>query len=152
MIQIETVEAIDNLDAILTEVPEIDAVWLGTIDVRVSMGLVATGFGGPEPEYLRAVAKFESVLKKHDKPRGGQALGTPEVMRESGKDNCLNFVAIDVLALIGLVDTLQVAREMFPPERKMVDAEKKKAEVDDTGGSNDAEVMADGRAKGEAAR
>lgn len=51
MIQIETVEAIDNLDAILTGLPDIDAVWLGTLNIRVSMDLVTNGEGGPEPEY-----------------------------------------------------------------------------------------------------
>ncbi len=120
MIQIETLEAIDNLDAILTAVPEIDAVWLGMLDVRVSMGLEYPGPEQPEPEYLQAVAKFESVLKKHDKPRGGQAFGDPEVMRKSGKDNSLNFVAVDVLALMGLAGQITVARELFPAQRKMV--------------------------------
>ena len=120
MIQIETLEAIDNLDAILTAVPDIDIVWLGTLDVRVSMGLAT--FAGREPEFVQAAAKFASILKKHNKPRGGVALGPPEVMRESGKDNCLNFVAVDVIALMGTANTLAAVKELFPPERKMVDA------------------------------
>ena len=146
MIQIETLEAIDNLDAILTEVPDIDAVWLGTLDVRVSMGL-AGSFGGPEPEYLQAVAKFESILKKHDKPRGGAAIGTPEVVRELGKENSISFVAMDAGALIGTTGNLSAAREMFPAQRKMVDAEKA-AEVN----GNDAKVLSNGHAKGEVAK
>ena len=120
MIQIETLEAIDNLDDILTAVPDIDIVWLGTLDVRVSMGLAT--FAGTEPEFVQAAAKFASILKKHNKPRGGTALGPPEVMRESGKDNSLNFIAVDVVGLMGLAGTLPAVKELFPPERKMVDA------------------------------
>ena len=130
MIQIETLEAVDNLDAILTAVPDIDAVWLGTLDIRVSMGL--EGWGGPEvePEYAAMLSKFEAVLKKHDKPRGGQALGPPEVIREMAKDNSLNFVAADALALAGLAETIAMAREFFPAERKMVG---KKGELNGNG-------------------
>lgn len=123
MIQIETAEAIDQLDAILTEVPDIDAVWLGTLDMRVSMGLGGSPFGGPEPEYTAAIAKFERILKKHDKPRGGLALGEPDDMKKLGKDNSLSFVAGDVLALAGMAATLPTAKAMFPAERKMADAE-----------------------------
>lgn len=125
MIQIETVEAIDNLDAILTEVPEIDVVWPGMIDIRVSMGLAAPAVGEPEPEFVKAMAKFESVLRKHDKPRGGVALGPPEVMRELGKDNCISFIAADAMALMGLADVLPLAKEMFPAQKKMADAGEK---------------------------
>ncbi|CAD6567205.1 MAG: hypothetical protein ASARMPRED_000536 [Alectoria sarmentosa] len=60
----ETTEVNDNLDAILTEVPDIDAVWLGTLDIRVSMDSEATGEGDPEPEYSQAVVKFERILNK----------------------------------------------------------------------------------------
>lgn len=128
MIQIETLEAIDNLDDILTQVPDIDAVWLGTLDVRVSMNLVATGFPGPEKEYVDAVNKFEAVLRKHDKPRGGLALGDPEMMYKLGKDNAISFVAADVMALAGTAQSLGPVREMFPAQRKM------KGPVDDDGG------------------
>ena len=120
MIQIETLEAIDNLDDILTAVPDIDVVWLGTLDVRVSMGL--TNMAGPEPEFAEAAAKFASILRKHRKPRGGVVLGSPEVMKKNGKDNCLNFTAVDVAGLMGLADSLPSVKKMFPPEKKMVDA------------------------------
>lgn len=143
MIQIETLEAIDNLDAILTEVPDIDAVWLGTLDVRVSMGLPGGGFGGTEPEFLQAVAKFESILKKHDKPRGGAVIGTPEAMRALGKENSISFVAMDVVALIGTTRILSESRNLFPAQRKMLDAEKA-AEIN----GRPTEVMTNGDAKG----
>ena len=138
MIQIETAEAIDNLDAILTEVPEIDVVWPGILDISVSMGLDAPWVGEPNPEFVQAMAKFESTLKKHGKPRGGQALGGPEAMGEQGKNNSISFVAVDVLALAGLAELIPAARKVFPAERKMVDGEPE-AEAN---GSGDAKVAA----------
>ena len=121
MIQIETLEAIDNLDDILTQVPEIDCVWPGLLDIRVSMGLEAPAPPDRplEPEFLAAMDKFESILRKHDKPRAGQAFGSPEEMMRQGKNNSLSFVAADVAALGQLGQMIPVAREMFPAERKM---------------------------------
>ena len=120
MIQIETLEAIDNLDDILTAVPDIDIVWLGTLDVRVSMGLAS--MAGPEPEFQQAAAKFLSVLKKHNKPKGGIALGPPDVMKEIAKDSSVIFTAVDVMGLMGLAENLPAVKKLFPPEKKMVDA------------------------------
>ncbi|TEY39422.1 hypothetical protein BOTCAL_0457g00010 [Botryotinia calthae] len=74
IIQIETLEAIHNLDAILTECGEhIDSVWLGSLDARISMGL--PGMGGAEKEWTDAVALYESTLAKHNKPSSGLAMG-----------------------------------------------------------------------------
>ena len=51
LIQIESLQAVHNLDAILTEVGEhIDSVWLGALDLRISMGL--TNVFGNEPEVI----------------------------------------------------------------------------------------------------
>lgn len=102
MIQIETLEGINNLDAILTECPDVDIVWLGSLDCRVSMNLAANMgstlppllipswrqlpwwklltdnvllVGGDEPEWIEAEKKFEETLKKHNKPRGGFGFG-----------------------------------------------------------------------------
>ena len=113
VIQIETLAGIDNLDAILTEVPAIDAVWLGSLDCRVSMGLPGNGgMGGPEPEWLEAKDKFQKILAKHDKPYAGFALG-PDA-KAMGEKLCWIVCAADVAALMGLAGTLAENRAMFP--------------------------------------
>lgn len=91
MIQIETLEGINNLDAMLTEVPDIDIVWLGSLDCRISMNLAANqGMGGSEPEWIEAEAKFEEILKKHDKPRGGFGFG-PMIKQNTDKGYACEF-------------------------------------------------------------
>ena len=114
VIQIESLEGLDNLDSILSEVPEIDAVWLGAIDCRVSMGLRwETGIVPTEPEWQETVAKFKDIMKKHDKPSGGFALGSEEKMRVMGEGKAFVFVAVDVIALLSTVDELKKARQVF---------------------------------------
>ena len=149
MIQIETLAGIENLDAILTECPDIDAVWLGTLDCRISMNMPGnSGFGGAEPEWLEAVAKYESILIKHNKPRGGFALGPPEVMTAMGSKLSFITVAADIVQLVGLGQELAKAREAFPPTKKgealpdLVPAKKaEEEEKKDVEGGNTMEVV-----------
>lgn len=115
MIQIESLKGINNLDAILTECPEIDACWLGTIDARVSMNFSAQFGQGNEPEWLAAVATYDSVMAKHDKPKGAFAVGTDADMQRMGKTKAIVFPATDVVALAGLYGTLTKAKEIFLP-------------------------------------
>lgn len=115
MIQIESLEAINNLDAILTEVPDIDAVWLGTLDARVSMGLPANGgMGGAEQEWTDAVATYDRVVAKHGVAKAGFALGTPEMVQNMSKEKSFIMVAADVMAFLGLAAGLATARETIP--------------------------------------
>ncbi|KUJ14898.1 HpcH/HpaI aldolase/citrate lyase family protein [Mollisia scopiformis] len=102
MIQIETLEAIHNLDDILTECgDQIDAVWLGTLDARVSMGLPANGgMGGTEQEWLDAVAVYESTMAKHNKPATGFSMGTPEQMERTARGKCLVVVGAEFYAVM----------------------------------------------------
>ena len=115
MIQIETLEGINNLDAILTEVPDIDSVWLGTLDARVSMGLPGNGgMGGPEQEWVDAVATYDRVVAKHGVAKAGFALGTPEMVQSMAREKSFVTMAADVLALLGLAGDLATAREIIP--------------------------------------
>jgi 4-hydroxy-2-oxoheptanedioate aldolase len=125
IIQIETLEAINNLDAILTECgKDIDAVWLGALDVRVSMSLpdpFSENPGGNEEEWVAAVEKYEAVLKKHDMPSAGMALAVAgnEAMARNGKGKAFLVPIIDAVDLI--VNTSKVlgqAREMFPDRER----------------------------------
>jgi hypothetical protein len=98
IIQIESLAGIHNLDAILTECgDQIDSVWLGSLDARVSMDLAGGGLMGPEKEWLEAVALYESTLAKHNKPASGLAFGPPEAKATLSKGKSMIFGSADVL-------------------------------------------------------
>lgn len=101
MIQIETVEGINNLDAILTEVgDDIDVVWLGRLDARVSMGLKVEAMGVPnEPEWLVHEEKFFEVVRKHNKPYAGFSYAKGEAFLEQAKQMTMCTVHCDALKL-----------------------------------------------------
>jgi 2-keto-3-deoxy-L-rhamnonate aldolase RhmA len=113
IVQIESLEGINNLDAILTDVGEhIDSVWLGSLDLRVSMGL--PGFWGQEPEWVSALNTFRSVLEKHDKPYSGLATGDDEWLKIRGEGRSVMFVASDLEAILRTRDDLARIRKLFP--------------------------------------
>ncbi|MCJ1284880.1 hypothetical protein MMC26_004217 [Xylographa opegraphella] len=120
MIQIETLAGLHNLDRILTEVPGIDAVWLGTLDLRVSMGLPGNGgMGGAEPEWLDAVQLFDDTMARHPAvAKAGFALTGMQGFERSLGGKALVIVAADVMALMGLMGSLQVGREAVMPLTK----------------------------------
>lgn len=106
---------INNLDAILTEVPDIDLVWLGALDCRVSMNLPGNFGQGAEPEWVAAKEKFFATIDKHDKPYAGFAFASPpfgsvESIREASKRMSYMSVTADVLHLGGLATDLAQAR------------------------------------------
>ena len=117
MVQIESLEGINNLDAILSEVPEIDVVWLGGIDCRISMNLPANFGQGDEPEWLAAVQKFNSTLKKHNKPRAGFCLAGGDELIKMAEDNVLLIHAADVLKLYEMGPQLMAARAVVALEK-----------------------------------
>ncbi|KAJ0360406.1 hypothetical protein COL26b_014084 [Colletotrichum chrysophilum] len=126
MIQIESAEGVRNLDAILTECPDIDIVWFGTLDARVSMNLEAKwgGIGATEPEWLEISQLFFNTIDKHDKPYAGFAfgsapLGSSEKLKAAGERMSLIMVAADVVHLGGLAQDLQQARILVGYEGKM---------------------------------
>ncbi|KAM3072146.1 hypothetical protein ACMFMG_008604 [Clarireedia jacksonii] len=98
VIQIESLEGIHNLDAILTECGEhIDSVWLGNLDARVSMGLPGTW--GDEKEWMDALKIYEGTLAKHDKPASGLALGPMEQKLRVGRGKSFLVSGSDVFPL-----------------------------------------------------
>ncbi|RDW68030.1 hypothetical protein BP6252_09426 [Coleophoma cylindrospora] len=112
VIEIESVEGIRNLDAILTEVgDQIDSVWLGTLDARISMGL-QNGYG-EEPEWLEVKALYESTLRKHNMPASGLALGPPEIRAKMAKGKSFMVSTSDVYALLGETVGLADMRQSF---------------------------------------
>ena len=61
--QIETVEALENLDDILS-VPGIDAVYIGPMDLSISMG-IAPEMDGEAPEYVAARRRIVEGCRRH---------------------------------------------------------------------------------------
>jgi len=113
IIQIESMEGINNLDAILTEVgDQIDAVWIGSLDARISMGLNFSLFEEQnEPEWLEALDKYYATLKKHDKPSSGFGLGPAEVVAKVAESKCIVFIHGDIFAILGCIGELAEAKK-----------------------------------------
>lgn len=123
ILQVETLDAINNLDAILTECgAHIDAIWIGTLDVRASMGLgdpMSANPGGDEPEWLDAMVKYESTLQKHNMPSSGMAVGLlgPEAQAKSGEGKAFVVPTMDTLLLIfESLGQLTATRKLFPAQ------------------------------------
>lgn len=114
VIQIETLEGIQNLDAILTEVPEIDAVFFGQLDCRISMNLISyLGIQGTEPEWLKATELFHATVRKHNKPYVGFAVGEGETLRQNAANMCMCLVTGDINKLTEMQDPLTAAKKAF---------------------------------------
>ncbi|KAK3350213.1 Pyruvate/Phosphoenolpyruvate kinase-like domain-containing protein [Lasiosphaeria hispida] len=114
MIQIESLEAINNLDAILTEVPDVDLVWLGALDARISMNLPG-GFGLPnqEPEWQAALKNFDDTMKKHNKPRGGFSFQQGEALVKDAQNLSFMILAADVKELSNVEQQFLAAKALF---------------------------------------
>ncbi len=63
------------------------------------MGL--PGMGGMEPEWLEAVALWESTLAKHNQAASGFALGTPEAKAYLSRGKSFLMIAADVFTIVG---------------------------------------------------
>ncbi|KAF4624741.1 hypothetical protein G7Y89_g13428 [Cudoniella acicularis] len=115
VIQIESLAGIHNLDAILTECgDQIDSVWLGSLDARISMDLAAGGLMGDEEEWTEAVKVYEAALAKHNKPASGLAFGTPEMKEHLSRGRSMIVVAADTYALMGTMGDLAEVRKDYP--------------------------------------
>ena len=111
IIQIETELGVRNLDTILTAVgDQIDAVWLGTLDMRVSMGL--NSFWGSESQFLSTVQLYEEILKKHDIPNSGFCLNGNWA---KGANKAFVVVGGDAFAFLADMATISDGRQNLPP-------------------------------------
>ena len=115
IIQVESLEGINNMNEILTVVGEhIDSVWLGNLDCRVSMGL--PGFWGEEPEWIQAMDTLRATLSKHNRPYSGLALCDDEWRKERGKGRSIMFTSSDLAAVLRTADELANVRKLFLPK------------------------------------
>ncbi|KAK2612053.1 hypothetical protein QQS21_001902 [Conoideocrella luteorostrata] len=114
IIQIESEVGVKNLDDILTEVgSQIDVVWIGLIDLRVSMGY--DGIWGDEPDFLRTIRLCEQTLSKHGKPTAGPCFDG-NWARAANKT--FTVVSGDWLALANERETIRNARTNLPATDK----------------------------------
>ncbi|KAL8648876.1 MAG: hypothetical protein Q9210_004734 [Variospora velana] len=111
ILQIESEVGVRNLDAVLAAVgDQIDAIWLGPLDMRISMGL--EGLWGSEPRFVKTVDLYQETLKKHDVPNSGMCL-----FRDwpKGANKAFVVVAGDAFAFMGDVALINEARQNLGP-------------------------------------
>ncbi|KAG8868309.1 hypothetical protein FRB97_002554 [Tulasnella sp. 331] len=129
--QLESAEAIKNA-AEICAVPGVDAIMIGTGDLRLSMRL-PFGFDGAEPEYLSGIETIESEAKKNNLPLVGFALGPPAVEAKLKRGYQMLMVSADMIALIaGQSGGLAMARTAITDFKK-VDRQKKVEDARENG-------------------
>src|SRR5712692_2549719 len=79
IVQIETKEAVDNLDAILS-VPGVDATYIGPADLSISLGLPPAS-DRDEPTFVDAVQRVLDACRRHNVVPGAHA-ANPAVARK----------------------------------------------------------------------
>ncbi|KAL8823394.1 MAG: hypothetical protein Q9191_005896 [Dirinaria sp. TL-2023a] len=110
IIQIESEQGVKNLDAILSAVgDQIDCVWIGSLDLRVSMGL--DGVWGDEPSFMDVVKLYEDTLKRHKTPNSGMCMFG---QWEKASNKAFVVVGGDAFALLGEAALVNNARANLP--------------------------------------
>lgn len=90
ILQIEHIEAINNLEEILN-VKGVDAVFIGPLDLSGSMGITGEL---ENPHFKKALAKFTSLCKKHRIPAGLHIIKHDEKNIKIALKNGYQFIAL----------------------------------------------------------
>ena len=93
LVQIETVEAVDNIEAMAT-LPGLDGYYVGPSDLAISMGL-APRLDHPAPQHVAAVQKVVDVAKKHGQIACIHVTGPEEAARRWRQGFSMNPICID---------------------------------------------------------
>lgn len=104
---IESTEGVNNAEAICS-VEGVTAVFVGPVDLRLSMGL--PGGDGEEPEYLNAIRTIVRICKELQKPVGIFAAGEDEC-RKRASDG-FDFILVcycETLGVLMLTGVLSVS-------------------------------------------
>lgn len=91
-VQIEHVEAVKNLDEILSH-PEVDSFIIGPYDLSASMGIPGEF---EHPKMLEALKKIEDTAKKYNKPAGIHIVEPDEKLLEKRMAEGYKFIAYTV--------------------------------------------------------
>lgn len=108
-VQIESREALQNLDAILS-VPGLDVAFVGPNDLHAQIGLAAST-DGTEPEFMEALERIKAAARKHGLATGifsGGGAAAAERIRQGFQ---MISVTTDVSSMItGATEHLRIAR------------------------------------------
>ncbi|KAH8831457.1 Phosphoenolpyruvate/pyruvate domain-containing protein [Flagelloscypha sp. PMI_526] len=74
IVQIESMEGVNNIEEIC-QIERIDIIWVGSLDLRISMGLPPNFGQGEEPEFVAAVDKVWKTAEKYGKAKGSFCFG-----------------------------------------------------------------------------
>ncbi|MEO8972018.1 MAG: aldolase/citrate lyase family protein [Ktedonobacteraceae bacterium] len=110
-IQIESMQALQNLDEILS-VPGIDVAFIGPNDLHAQLGLPASS-DGAEPEFMDALERIKTVAQKHSVATGifsSNGETSAERVRQGFQ---MISVTTDLSSMIaGATQNLRIAREV----------------------------------------